>query len=64
MLKIKLIKFKYEIFGALAGAVAGWSYWYFVGCGSGTCLITGHPVNSTLYGAVTGSLAFSLLRKK
>jgi hypothetical protein len=63
-LKSKAIQFKYEIAGALAGAVAGWCYWYFVGCSNGACLITGRPLNSSIYGALTGSIAFSLLRKK
>jgi len=36
------------------GAVGGWAYWYFIGCSSGQCAITGNPVNSTLYGAAVG----------
>jgi hypothetical protein len=26
--------------GITLGAIAGFSYWYFVGCKSGSCLIT------------------------
>ena len=59
-----LIKYWLEILGILIGAIAGLCYWYFVGCASGTCLITSRPVNSTLYGAVLGVLVFSMFKKK
>ena len=55
-------KYKLEIGGGVIGAVAGWCYWLFVGCASGSCLITSRPLNSTLYGAVMGALALSLFR--
>ena len=51
------------IIGALVGAVAGFLYWNFVGCSSGTCAITSKPVNSTLYGALMGSLFFGIFKK-
>ncbi|HRH37130.1 MAG TPA: hypothetical protein PK760_02220 [Flavobacteriales bacterium] len=47
--------------GVLIGAVAGWYYWWSAGCTSGSCAITGHPVNSTLYGALMGGLVTSTL---
>jgi hypothetical protein len=43
------------------GAVAGFLYWKYVGCTSGTCPITSNPTNATIYGAVMGGLLF---RKK
>jgi len=49
--------------GIVAGAIAGYLYWQFVGCASGTCAITSSPVNSTLYGAVMGALLFSTFRR-
>lgn len=49
--------------GILVGAVAGYLYWQFVGCLSGTCAITSSPVNSTLYGAVMGALLFSTFKR-
>lgn len=49
--------------GILLGAVAGYYYWQFVGCSSGTCPITSKPLNSTLYGAVMGGLLFSMFQK-
>lgn len=36
------------------GAVAGFSYYYFVGCTSGTCAITSSPYMSTLGGGLLG----------
>ena len=58
------VKFlKYGI-GIALGAAAGYSYWYFVGCTSGTCAITSSPVNSSLYGAVMGGLLLSMFTSK
>jgi Family of unknown function (DUF6132) len=50
--------------GVLLGAVAGYAYYYFVGCASGTCAITSKPLNSTLYGALMGGLLFNLFATK
>lgn len=53
--------------GLVIGAAAGYLYWYYVGCVSGSCAITSSPVNSTLYGSVLGALvanAFSPAKKK
>ena len=44
-------KYRLQIISSFAGAVAGFLYYKFVGCASGTCMITSSPVNSTLYGA-------------
>lgn len=59
-----IIKNKLAIIGVIAGAIAGYLYYYFVGCASGTCAITSKPVNSTLYGAVMGGLLFSIFKDK
>jgi hypothetical protein len=50
--------------GVLLGAVAGYAYYSFVGCASGTCAITSKPLNSTLYGALMGGLLFNLFATK
>lgn len=42
--------------GIVMGAVAGYLYWYYVGCMSGSCAITSSPVNSALYGSLMGGL--------
>lgn len=52
------------IIGLITGAAAGYFYWKFVGCNSGSCAITSNPINSTLYGAVMGGLLFSIFQKK
>ena len=46
--------------GTLMGAVAGYLYYSYVGCASGSCAITSKPINSTLYGAVVGGLFFNM----
>ena len=50
--------------GAAVGAIAGYIYWQQVGCSSGTCMITSKPINSTLYGAMMGSLLFGIFKKE
>ena len=49
------------IFGAI-GAVGGLLYWKFIGCQSGTCPIKSVWYWSTLYGALIGMLAGSIIR--
>jgi len=51
------------LIGVLVGSVAGFLYWRFVGCSSGTCAISSSPINSTLYGALLGGLLFSMFEK-
>lgn len=55
---------KLYLVGAVLGAIAGFLYWPMVGCSSGTCMITSKPFNSTLYGAMMGSLLFGLFTKE
>jgi hypothetical protein len=55
---------KLYVIGALVGAVAGYFYWQQIGCASGTCMITSKPLNSTLYGALMGSLLFGIFKKE
>ncbi len=62
-MKKLILKYKLELLGVLMGSVAGWLYWYYVGCASGTCFITSSPVNSSLYGALLGALLLGLLKK-
>jgi hypothetical protein len=50
------------IMGVALGALAGYLYWKFVGCSSGTCAITSRPLNSTLYGAVMGGLLLNIIK--
>ncbi len=43
------------IFPIAAGAIAGYAYYYYVGC-NGSCPISGNPFVSTVYGAFAGFL--------
>ncbi len=54
-----ILKYKMMLTGILIGAVAGYAYYYFVGCAGGTCPISSKPLNSTLYGALVGAVFFS-----
>ncbi len=58
-----LNKNKLYVAGAILGALAGFLYWNFVGCSSGTCSITSKPLNSSLYGALLGGLVFGIFQK-
>ena len=44
-----------RILPVVGGAVAGYAYYYYIGCDRG-CPITGNPVISTAYGAFAGFL--------
>jgi len=59
-----LVKHKLTAIGILVGAIGGYLYYYYVGCASGTCAITSKPVNSTMYGAMMGGLAFNIFQKE
>ena len=56
-------KYKRDLIGITLGAVAGFLYWKFIGCSSGTCMITSKPFNSSLYGAVMGFLVAGIFKK-
>ncbi|HMO62041.1 MAG TPA: DUF6132 family protein [Ferruginibacter sp.] len=55
---------KIMIAGAAIGAALGLLYWKFVGCTSGTCMITSRPLNSALYGALIGGFLLPSLFDK
>lgn len=56
-------KHLFTIIGIAVGAVAGFFYWKFIGCSTGSCAITSNPLNSTLYGAAMGGLLLSTFKK-
>jgi hypothetical protein len=39
-----------------AGTIAGFLYYHYIGCMSGTCAITSNPYISSIYGAAIGML--------
>lgn len=58
------VRNKLFITGGVAGAIAGYLYWKYIGCLTGTCAITSNPFRSTIYFAVIGGLLFSLFKRK
>lgn len=40
--------------GALIGGLAGFLYYYFIGCTSGKCAITSNPYMSIVWGGLLG----------
>ena len=53
-------KYWITLAGIGLGTAAGFLYWKYVGCTSGTCPITSSPTNSSMYGAMMGGLVGSL----
>ncbi|MBZ4190772.1 MULTISPECIES: DUF6132 family protein [Bacteroidota] len=51
------------LIGIAIGAIAGYLYWCFIGCSTGSCAITSNPINSTLYGAAMAGLLLSTFKK-
>ncbi len=50
--------------GIVLGGLAGYLYYYFVGCASGACPISGNPYISTAYCAIIGVLLVSAFTPK
>ena len=44
------------VIGAVLGGGLGFGYYKFIGCSSGACPLTSHPVVSSIYGAILGAL--------
>ncbi|MNF36404.1 hypothetical protein D3C84_172950 [compost metagenome] len=65
LIKNKMNKKGYIItgLGIIVGLIAGYLYYHFIGCASGTCTITSKPLNSTLYGGLMGGLIFNMFVK-
>ena len=59
-----ILKYKRLFLGVALGALAGFLYWRFVGCTSGTCPITSKWHNTTIYGAVVGYVIAMPAKKK
>lgn len=62
--KIDLKKLGIKTAVIVFGALAGFLYYHFVGCVSGTCPITSNPYYSILYGALIGTVLTQLDFKK
>jgi len=53
-----------KIIGIPVGGIAGFLYYHFIGCSSGTCPITSNPYITVVYGAILGYLLFDMFKKK
>ena len=51
-----LIKHKYGLLLLIPGIIAGFLYWMYVGCSSGTCPITSNWHTMVLFGGLIGYL--------
>lgn len=40
--------------GVALGGIAGFSYYHFIGCSSGSCAITSNPYMSVIWGSLMG----------
>ncbi|QKG80154.1 MULTISPECIES: DUF6132 family protein [Tenuifilum] len=49
-------KVTYPVLGAIVGIVAGYLYYFYVGCNSGSCPITSSPWGSMGVGGLMGWL--------
>jgi phage shock protein E len=59
-----MLKSKFIVIGVILGGIGGYAYYHFVGCASGTCMISSKPLNSTLYFGLMGGLFMSIFNNK
>lgn len=59
-----MIKHKISILLSVIGAIAGYLYWNYVGCKSGSCAITSVWWRSTLYGMLMGWLLGGIINEQ
>jgi hypothetical protein len=52
------------LLGIVIGGAVGYAYYRFIGCSTGACPLTSHPVRSTIYGAVMGALISGAFNKQ
>jgi len=56
MEKVKAKRILRPVLGVLAGAITGWTYYFFVGSAIGSYPILQNPGFSMLFGALMGAL--------
>ena len=61
-MKKNLIKYRFNILFVILGAIAGFLYWRFVGCLSGTCPITSNWYTIVPYGMLLGWLISEIVK--
>ena len=64
-MEVRLLRrYKGTMIGGIVGGIAGFAYYYYVGCASGTCPISSNPFVSTLYVGTIGALLGTRTKKK
>jgi hypothetical protein len=53
-----------HIIGIVAGGIAGFFFYFFMGCTSGTCALKSNPYYYILLGVLLGYLIADLFKKK
>jgi len=53
-----------HIIGIIAGAISGFSYYYFIGCASGACTLKSKPYYYIVLGVLLGYLIADFFKKK
>lgn len=53
-----------RVLPVVLGGLLGYGYYYYIGCYSGSCPITGNPFISTMYGALLGGIIALPAKKK
>lgn len=60
----KLRKWLKPILFTAGGALAGLAYYYFIGCSSGACPLTSHPLVTMVYMGLVGWLSSGILGRE
>jgi hypothetical protein len=55
------LKYRKYILGIIIGGVAGYLYFFFVGCNTGSCPITSHSYSSAFAGGLMGYLVAGMI---
>lgn len=63
-MKSRIMKYKKQLIGSLIGATIGALYYRFVGCKSGTCMITSNVFILVPYSALLGYLFVGIFTSK
>jgi acid phosphatase family membrane protein YuiD len=51
------LRYRKYVIGIIIGVAAGYLYFFFVGCKTGSCPITGHSYSASMAGGLMGYLA-------
>ena len=55
-------KNKLSLIGIAVGAIGGFMYWNYIGCASGTCMITSKPIITVCQSGARSGMAKGILK--